>query len=60
TLTAMANLAFTVQSQSCTQEALLLMRTCSQARERVLGYGHPDTESSLATLNEWQMEAKQM
>ena len=55
-LTAMGNLAFTLKSQRRNEEAISLMDTCFQLRKRILGGHHPDTESSLEALNEWQME----
>jgi hypothetical protein len=42
--------------QSRNSEVLLLVGTCFQRQKRVLGYYHPDTESSLESLNEWQMK----
>jgi len=56
TLTAMGNLAYTLKSQSRNQEAISLMRTCFQLQKQALGPHHSDTESSLETLNEWQLE----
>jgi hypothetical protein len=56
TLRALANLAFTLKSQSRDEEAITLMETSLRLRKRILGDRHPDTESSLKTLTEWQME----
>ncbi|KAK3947443.1 hypothetical protein QBC32DRAFT_224161, partial [Pseudoneurospora amorphoporcata] len=53
TLTSMANLAFTWNSQGRHEDALALMQDCVEARERVFGPEHPDTLSSLATVSEW-------
>lgn len=47
---------FTVKSQRRNKEAILLIETCFQLRERVLGRHHIDTETSLDPLNEWRME----
>jgi len=52
---AMGNLAFTLKSQSSNEEAISLMETCFQLRKQILGGHHPDTESSLETLDDWQM-----
>lgn len=60
TLTAMGNLAFTLQSQSRDQKALLLMRACFQVQNTFIGPYHPDIESSLETLNEWRRENKEI
>ncbi|KAF1952875.1 hypothetical protein CC80DRAFT_495015 [Byssothecium circinans] len=57
TLTAMGNLAFMFKSQSRNKEAILLIEACFQLRKRVLGHHHPHTESSLESLNKWQMES---
>jgi hypothetical protein len=57
TLLAMSNLAFTLKSQSRIQEAGPLLGRCCQIRKRISGPNHPDTESLLEILNEWQMEA---
>ncbi|OBT66186.1 hypothetical protein VE03_05134 [Pseudogymnoascus sp. 23342-1-I1] len=56
TLMVMGNLAVTLKSQSRNKEAISLMNTCVQLQERVFGRHHPDTKSFLETLNEWQME----
>jgi hypothetical protein len=56
TLTSMHNLAFTLQSQACREEALALMEMCFQSRQQVLGEQHPHTQSSLDTLNGWRVE----
>jgi hypothetical protein len=56
TLNAIANLAFTLNSQNRNKEAISLMETCFQLRTRILGAHHPDTESSLEALTQWQME----
>jgi hypothetical protein len=60
TLTAMGNLVFTLMSQSRNKEAISQMEICFQLQERVLGRHHPDMESSLGTLDEWQMENIEM
>ena len=56
TLTIMNNLAFTWKLQRRDNEALALMEECFKLRKKKLGLDHPDTMSSLGTLNEWQME----
>lgn len=56
TLTVINNLAFTLKSQSRNKEAISLMETCFQLRERILGCYHPNTKISLKALNKWQME----
>jgi hypothetical protein len=56
TLMAIGNLAFTLQSQSRHEEAISLMETCFQLRKQILGSHYPDTESSLGTSTQWQME----
>ena len=56
TLTSMANLAFTLQSQARYAEALALMEKCFQSRQQVLGEQHPYTQSSFDTLNDWRAE----
>ncbi|EGO54029.1 hypothetical protein NEUTE1DRAFT_49684 [Neurospora tetrasperma FGSC 2508] len=53
TLTSMANLAFTWNSQDRYEDALALMQDCVEARQRVLGPEHPYTLSSLATVSKW-------
>ena len=54
TLTSMANLAFTFESQSRSKEAISLMNICFKLRNQILGPTHPDTETSLEALNEWE------
>jgi hypothetical protein len=54
TLTSMSNLAYTLWSQSSYNEAVALIESCFQSREQVLGRQHPDTQSSLETLDGWQ------
>ena len=56
TLTSMNNFAFTLKSQSCNKEAILLMKKCFQLQKQILGSQHPHTKTSLEALNEWQME----
>jgi hypothetical protein len=56
TLSSIANLAFTLQSQARHDEAFALMERCSQLREQVLGEQHPDTQSSLDALSSWRSE----
>jgi hypothetical protein len=56
TLTAMSNLAFTLRSQGRSQKTLSLMDACVRVRATVLGFGHPKTESSIATLNRWGLK----
>jgi hypothetical protein len=58
TLSSMANLAFTLQSQARYKEALALMERCFQLCKQVLGKQHPDTQSSLNTLSAWRAECE--
>jgi hypothetical protein len=60
TLLSMNNLAFAWKSGGRDREALALMEECIQLRTRVLGPHHPHTASSLAALNEWQMESLEL
>ncbi|KAK3351884.1 hypothetical protein B0H65DRAFT_419806, partial [Neurospora tetraspora] len=53
TLTSMANLTFTWNSQGRHEDALALIQDCVKARQRILGPKHPKTPSSLATVSEW-------
>ncbi|KAH8889893.1 hypothetical protein GQ53DRAFT_651431, partial [Thozetella sp. PMI_491] len=53
TLTSMNNLALTWKSLGRTADALALMEGCVQACQRVLGFQHPNTKISMATLEEW-------
>ena len=57
TLTAICKLAFTLKSQGRNQEAIVLLQTCAQMQTQVLGGQHPDTELSLESLAEWEMES---
>jgi hypothetical protein len=59
TLTSMANLAFTLQSQARPEEALALIERCFQLRQRVLGERHPDTKASLHMLSKWRAKYNQ-
>jgi hypothetical protein len=36
---------------------MILLRTCVQMQTQVLGGQYPDTESSLETLTEWEMQS---
>jgi len=56
TLTAMHNLAFTLKSEGRSKEANSLMDRCYKLQKDVLGCHHPDTESSLGTLEEWRIK----
>ncbi|KAF6829736.1 Kinesin light chain 1 [Colletotrichum musicola] len=56
TLTSMANLAFTWQSQNRWNDAILLMQDCVHHRKQYLGLNHPDTISSASTLSDWKSE----
>ncbi|OCK85164.1 hypothetical protein K432DRAFT_343643 [Lepidopterella palustris CBS 459.81] len=55
TLTIMANLAFTIKSQSHNDEAISLMGKCVQLQKQIFGSQHPQTKTSVKALNEWQM-----
>jgi hypothetical protein len=57
-LNSMHNLAFTLQSQTCYEEALALMERCFQLCEQVLGEEHPDTQLSLNVISSWQAECE--
>ena len=57
TLTAIDNLAFRFKLQSCNQEALILMQTYVRMQTQVFGRQHPNTESSLRNLVEWEMKS---
>lgn len=59
TLTSMANLAFTLKSQICYEEAISLIENFFELQKRILGPEHPDTESSLQALHEWKNEANE-
>ena len=50
----MSNLAFTLKSQNCNEEAILLMKRCFKLRRYVIGPRHPDTETSLEALHKWE------
>jgi len=54
TLNRMANLVFTWRSQGRDADALVLMESCAQVRQRVLGINHPDTISSVSTIESWR------
>jgi hypothetical protein len=54
TLTSMNNLAFTWKGQGKGKEALALMKECFKSRRNCIGTDHPDTQSSLETLNQWR------
>ncbi|KAF2792247.1 hypothetical protein K505DRAFT_247027, partial [Melanomma pulvis-pyrius CBS 109.77] len=56
TLTSMANLACTLNSQNRKKEATSLMETCFQLRTQILGPLHPSTKSSAEYLKEWWIE----
>jgi hypothetical protein len=57
-LTSMHNLAFTLQSQACHEEAFAQMERCFQLREQVLGEQPPDTELLLNILSSWRAECE--
>ncbi|KAI1181359.1 hypothetical protein F5B17DRAFT_425690, partial [Nemania serpens] len=59
TLTSMANLAFTWNSQGRDHDAFELIEQCSNARIRVLGLGHSDTQSLLSTIQNWHFKKPQ-
>lgn len=50
------HLAFTLNTQNRNKEAISLIETCFQLRKQILGGHHPDIESSLEALTQWQME----
>ena len=54
TLTSMANLAFTWESQGQRAKAVALMVECVHLRTRILGADDPNTLSSSAALTKWQ------
>jgi IS1 family transposase len=54
TLASIVNLAYTLWLWSCYKEAVALIELCFQSREQVLGRQHPDTQSSLKTLDGWR------
>jgi len=56
TLTSMANLAFTWNSNDRRLEGIRLLKECIQLQTRILGAHHPDTMSSQETLLIWQSE----
>jgi hypothetical protein len=56
TLGYMANLALVYSYQGLWTEAKELLVQVTQARKRVLGDKHPDTQSSLDTLSSWEAE----
>jgi hypothetical protein len=53
TLTSMANLAYTWESQGKFQPALALMNRCYELRSKVLGPTHPDAKFSFRALSGW-------
>ncbi|KAF2834982.1 hypothetical protein M501DRAFT_943158, partial [Patellaria atrata CBS 101060] len=56
TLTSMNNLAFTFKLQGRKDDAILLMRQCSQLQKQILGPQHSYVISSVAILDQWQLE----
>ncbi|OHW98498.1 TPR domain protein [Colletotrichum incanum] len=56
TLTSMANLAHTWNSQERRFDAIQLMRDCLRLRQRCLGVDHPDTRFSLLDLEKWEKD----
>ncbi|KAB8237922.1 uncharacterized protein BDW43DRAFT_321109 [Aspergillus alliaceus] len=56
TLTSMANLAYTWESQGKLHDAMALMENCSELRSKVLGPNHPDARASSHTLSHWKHE----
>ncbi|KAH7396274.1 hypothetical protein BKA66DRAFT_454797 [Pyrenochaeta sp. MPI-SDFR-AT-0127] len=56
TLSSMNSLAYTLHSQSRTDEAISLMEKVLQLRQRILGPDHPRTEESLQVLSCWRMQ----
>jgi hypothetical protein len=55
TLTSMESPALVFRSQDRKEEAVLLMERCVQLYKQTLGSHHPDFQSSLKTLTEWQI-----
>lgn len=51
-LTSMANLAFTLKSQSRNEESISLMKKRFKLRKQIFSLKHPYTEISLEVLNE--------
>ncbi|KIM96836.1 hypothetical protein OIDMADRAFT_20660, partial [Oidiodendron maius Zn] len=49
----MNNLAVNWKSQGRHTDALALMKSCVLAMQRVIGFEHPHTQISMATLDEW-------
>ncbi|KAB8069868.1 hypothetical protein BDV29DRAFT_182039 [Aspergillus leporis] len=56
TLTSMANLAYTWESQGKLHDALALMKNCSELRSKVLGPNHPDARAPPYILSNWKEE----
>lgn len=56
-MNAIRNLAFTLNTQNRNEEAISLIETCFQLRKQILGGRHPDIESSLEALTQWQIES---
>jgi hypothetical protein len=56
TLTSMANLAWTLKSQGCNDEALELITKCVQLMTQKLGVNHPNTKVCTSTLKMWTQE----
>lgn len=49
----MQNLTNTLKGLNGDKEAYLLIKTCFELRERVLGTLHPNTRKSVELLKEW-------
>jgi hypothetical protein len=49
----MNNLAFTWKYMSGHKDALDLIQTCPDPERLALGLDHPDTQSTLATIDAW-------
>jgi hypothetical protein len=54
TLIDRANLACTYKSQDRIDEAIAMMGQAASRRCRILGNDHPDTKSSIQSLNDWR------
>jgi hypothetical protein len=55
TLLSMERLSHTWKSMGRNVSAAVLLKDCLRLREKVLGPDHPTTQSTIATLNEWQV-----
>ncbi|KAL2197093.1 hypothetical protein P885DRAFT_68976 [Corynascus similis CBS 632.67] len=56
TLTSMYNLAHVWKDMGHHKDAVSMIRTCYDLRQRILGVGHPSTVSTLSTLESWLKE----